>query len=106
MELDGPILMLNLLRFAPDGGAEAYARYGAAAAPFLEKAGASIRYLGQVAGTFIGGEDWDEVILVEYPSKAAFLAMSGDPDYPGHLRAEALSDSRLICTQAGRAGDA
>ena len=39
MAIDGPVTMLNLLRFNPDGGAEAYARYGAAAAPFLEMSG-------------------------------------------------------------------
>jgi len=96
---DGPIFMLNLLRFAPDGGAEAYARYGQAAAPFLGKSGASVRYLGNVKATVIGGEPWDEVVLVEYPSVAAFLEMTGDPDYPSALRAGALADSRLYCTQ-------
>lgn len=99
MSLDGPIFMLNLLRFTPDGGAEAYARYGEAAAPHLEKTGASVRYLGNVMATVIGGETWDEVILVEYPSVAAFLQMTGNPDYPSALRAGALADSRLYCTQ-------
>ena len=46
-----------------------------------------------------GGEDWDEVILVEYPSIQAFFAMTGDPDYPSALRAGALADSRLYCSQ-------
>jgi len=99
MALDGPIFMLNLLRFAADGGAEDYARYGQAAAPFLSKSGASVRYLGNVQATVIGGESWDEVVLVEYPSLAAFLQMTGDPDYPSALRAGALTDSRLYCTQ-------
>jgi len=99
MSLDGPVIMLNLLRFAPGGGAEAYRRYGEAAGPFLQKTGASIRYLGNVVATVIGGETWDEVILVEYPSVSAFLEMTGDPDYPSQLRAGALSDSRLYCTQ-------
>lgn len=99
MAIDGPVTMLNLLRFHPDGGYEAYARYGAAAAPFLERSGARVRYLGQVAATVIGGEPWDLVILVEYPSSQAFLEMSGNPDYPATLRAEALLDSRLYCTQ-------
>ena len=39
LAIDGPVTMLNLPRFNPDGGAEAYARYGAAAAPFLERGG-------------------------------------------------------------------
>jgi uncharacterized protein (DUF1330 family) len=97
--LPGPVLMLNLLRFAPDGGAEAYRRYGGAAAPVLEKSGARVRYLGQVMGTVIAGETWDEVILVEYPTVQAFLDMSMAPDCPAELRAGALADSRLYCTQ-------
>lgn len=99
MDLEGPVVMLNLLRFAPDGGAEAYARYAEAAQPFLERVGASVRFMGNVAATVIGGEEWDEVVLVEYPSKQAFLDMIGDPEYPHEIRAGALVDSRLYCTQ-------
>jgi uncharacterized protein (DUF1330 family) len=101
MKLDGPVIMLNLLRFAPDGGAEEYARYGAEASPFLQRSGATVRYLGDVAATIIGGEDWDQIILVEYPSIQKFLEMSGDPEYPGEIRAGALADSRLYCTREG-----
>ena len=104
MDIDGPIVMLNLLRFNPDGGEEAYAAYGAAACPHLQKSGASIRYLGSVAATIIGGEEWDRIILVEYPSKQAFLEMSQAGDYPSEIRAGALLDSRLVCTLPAAAG--
>ena len=99
MDIDGPIVMLNLLRFKPDGGAEEYARSGTAAAPHLRHSGATLNYIGEVAATIIGGEDWDRIILVEYPSKVAFLEMFSNPDYPGEIRAGALADSRLYCTQ-------
>ncbi len=99
LALDGPIVMLNLLKFRQDGGAEEYAHYGTQAAPFLEKAGATIRYLGDVATTVIGGEEWDEAILVEYPSKQAFLDMFSDPNYPSDIRGNSLVDSRLYCMQ-------
>jgi uncharacterized protein (DUF1330 family) len=99
LDADGPIVMLNLLRFRPDGGAETYARYAEAAAPFLQKSGASVRYMGDVAATVIGGERWDEVLLVEYPSTRAFFEMVGDPKYPAQLRTDALVDSRLYCMQ-------
>lgn len=99
MDLEGPVVMLNLLRFAPDGGAKSYAKYAQAAQPFLEKVGASVRFMGSVETTVIGGEEWDEVVLVEYPSKQAFLAMIGDPGYPHKMRADALLDSRLYCTR-------
>lgn len=103
--LDGPLVMLNLLRFAPDGGEEAYRAYGEAATPFLQKSGASIRFFGKGAGTVIGGEEqWDEVILVEYPSMQAFIEMTSDPDYPSELRSGALVDSRLYCTIEGAMG--
>ena len=102
-ELDGPIVMVNLLRFVPDGGAQSYARYIQAALPFLENVGGCVRYLGDAVATVIGGEEWDEVMLVEYPSRQAFFEMVGDPDYPADLRASALLDSRLICTTARNA---
>jgi uncharacterized protein (DUF1330 family) len=48
----------------------------------------------------IGGEsdDWDAVILVEYPSRAAFLDMTSSSDYRevSKDRSGALIDSRLI----------
>ena len=103
-ELDGPLVMVNLLRFAPDGGAERYRAYGAAATPFLNKYGATVRFLGTGLATVIGGEEWDEVILVEYPSKQAFLDMISDPDYPSDLRTGALADSRLFCTRPADLG--
>ena len=99
LNLEGPIVMLNLLRFNPDGGRETYAEYGQAAAPFLQQSGAQLRYLGDVAAAVIGPEDWDEIILVEYPSLQAFFEMIGNPEYPSEIRAAALSDSRLYCTQ-------
>ena len=101
MDIDGPLVMINLLRFDPDGGREEYARYGAAAAPFLMKSGAKIRFHGAVQGTVIGPDDdeWDEVILVEYPNKKSFFEMTGHPDYPARIRADALIDSRLYCSQ-------
>lgn len=102
LELDGPVVMLNLLRFRPDGGAEEYAAYGAAALPFLGRVGATVRYLGDGAATVIGPDVWDEVVLVEYPSVQAFFDMTGDPEYPWELRAGALVDSRLYCTQLRR----
>jgi len=98
MDHEGPLVMLNLLRFAPDGGREQYGRYAAAVTPFLATAGASLTCRGDVVATVIGGDEWDEMILVEYPSVAAFLEMAGAPDYPGELRATALIDSRLYCT--------
>jgi uncharacterized protein (DUF1330 family) len=110
---DGPVVMLNLLRFkdhadgvdAADGitGAEAYARYGAEAVPFLKHAGGRILWSGMAQQSVIGPDaaEWDMAIVVEYPSRAAFLQMVANPEYQAshRHREAALVDSRLIACQ-------
>jgi uncharacterized protein (DUF1330 family) len=107
---EGPIVMLNLLRFkeSADGidagdeisGAQAYARYGAEATKFLARAGGRILWSGAAQESVIGPHEreWDMVLVVEYPSRTAFLAMVGDPQYQTihRHREAALDDSRLI----------
>lgn len=92
-----PLVTLNLLAFKPDGGRERYEEYGAAVAPLLEKAGGRIAFLGQPAAALIGDGSWDLVVLVEYPTRQAFLEMIGSPEYQavGHLRTEALTKGEL-----------
>ncbi len=94
---DGPVFMLNLLVFKPDGGKERYAEYGAAVAPCLEKVGGRIVFLGEPAAPLLGDDSWDMVALVEYPSRQAFLDMIGSEEYQaiGHLRTEALAKGEL-----------
>jgi uncharacterized protein (DUF1330 family) len=85
----GPVVMLNLLKFKPraDGGngsgAKEYARYGEAAVRMVEERGGRIVWQGTAEQILIGdaAEDWDVVVLVEYPSRKAFLEMVSDPDY-------------------------
>lgn len=109
---DAPIVMLNLLRFKEhaDGidegvsGAEAYGRYGEAATPFLERVGGRLLIAVAAQQTFIGPEagEWDMALMVEYPSRKAFLEMATDPEYLEihQHRDAALADSRLIvCEQ-------
>jgi len=93
----GPVVMLNLLRFKPDGGRERYLEYGAAAAPALERAGGRIVWAGQPAAPLLGEQGWDMVALVEYPRRQSFLDMIGSPEYQEivHLRTEALERSEL-----------
>jgi uncharacterized protein (DUF1330 family) len=89
--------MLNLLRFKPDGGRERYAEYGAAVTPLLEKAGGRAVFLGESALPLLGEGRWDSVLLVEYPSRQAFLDMIASVEYQaiGHLRTEALEQGEL-----------
>jgi uncharacterized protein (DUF1330 family) len=98
----GPVYMLNLLRYKPEGGRERYAEYGAAAQPFLEGVGGEIVYAGECSTLLVGpdGHDWDTMIVVRYPSRGAFGEMVGNPDYQAttHLRTEALEDAVLQAT--------
>lgn len=118
---DGPIAMLNQLRFAeradypedfeadPCTGAEAYARYAAVALEKITGVGGSIGWMGEAQQTVIGPADeaWDQCFVVNYPSKQAFLDMISDPEYQAAVphRTAALADSRLIrCAPAEAPG--
>src|SRR5262245_58862244 len=94
---EGPVCMLNLLEFLPDGGAERYTEYGAAVAPLLAKVGGRPIFAGRPAETLIGEGEWDLMVLVSYPTRQAFLDMVSSPDYQriAHLRTEALQRSEL-----------
>ena len=98
---DGPVVMVNLLKFKPEGGAESYAEYAKAAIKPLAAVGAKLIYRGRYRMPVIGDDDWDEILLVEYPSIAAFIEMTSNKDYQAimHYRTEALIDSRLWATK-------
>ncbi|MFP4194466.1 MAG: DUF1330 domain-containing protein [Desulfobacterales bacterium] len=101
MDHDGPIVMLNLLKFKPDGGAELYNRYSEVAGRLVTEIGGRIIYYGSQKMPVIGHEEWDAVLLVQYPSVSAFLAMTSDERYQEavHYRNEALLDSRLYALE-------
>lgn len=92
----GPVVMLNLLRFADRSGYEAYLR---ATAPFLAKVGGEVVYAGLGGDALVAesGQAWDAVLLVRYPSRAAFAAMVADRGYREvtKLRALALEEAVL-----------
>ena len=92
-----PVTMLNLLAFKPEGGRERYAEYGAAVTPLLEKAGARVVFAAEAGTVLLGDGSWDMVLLVEYPTRRAFLEMIGSPGYQAiaHLRTEALTRGEL-----------
>jgi uncharacterized protein (DUF1330 family) len=97
----GPIVMVNLLKFKPHGGAESYRKYyEATKALMAEKAISRAVYRGNGLMPVIGDEEWDEIALYEYPSIEAFIEMNRNKDYQAVVpyRTEALLDSRLYCT--------
>ncbi|MEU0795261.1 DUF1330 domain-containing protein [Amycolatopsis sp. NPDC005961] len=96
----GPVVMLNLLRFRPDGGRESYQRYAEALGPAVNaRYGVRVEYLGDAGRALVAedGQAWDMVVLVRYPSRQAFADMIGDPEYQAvsHFRSEALVESVL-----------
>lgn len=97
----GAVVMLNLLRFAPDGR-HSYTRYAREIEPFLSKVGGAVVYAGDFATSLVpaDGTGWDAVLLVRYPSRQAFSQMVADPGYQRitHLRTEALQEAVLQAT--------
>ncbi len=95
----GPVVMLNLLRFRPDGGRERYAEYVEHFRRTSAPHGAEVVYAGD-GGTPLVGDDWDAVLLVRYPSRRAFSDMVRDPAYQqgSHLRTGALTEAVLQAT--------
>jgi uncharacterized protein (DUF1330 family) len=94
---EGPVTMLNLLAFQPDGGRERYMEYGEAVAPLLDKVGGRLVFQGPASPVVLGERSWDLILLVEYPTRQAFLDMVGSSEYQAvaHLRTEALSRGEL-----------
>jgi uncharacterized protein (DUF1330 family) len=86
----GPVVMLNLLKFKARAtsadattGEAAYRAYGDAAVAMIEERGGSVIWAGVADQILIGdpADDWDQVLLVQYPSRAAFLDMISQPSY-------------------------
>ncbi len=106
---DGPIHMLNLVRYRkhavyPDGreatGAEAYAAYGSESGPIFRGLGGKIIWSGDFRLMLIGPEEehWDACFIAEYPNADAFVSMIKNADYQKAVihRQAAVDDSRLI----------
>ena len=99
----GPVVMLNLLRYA-EGGRELYAQYAAALTDtFLPRYGGEVLYAGDGSTALVAedGQTWDTVLLVRCPSREAFSAMVADPEYQQvtELRTRALTAAVLQATE-------
>jgi uncharacterized protein (DUF1330 family) len=96
----GPVVMLNLIAFAP-GGADKYMQYieRFTSSGVNERYGVQIVYAGKGHPSLVAadGRDWDMVAMVSYPSRRHFVEMVNDPDYQAfeHLRAEAVATAVL-----------
>lgn len=113
--IQGPVVMLNLLRFrevadyaadpelapaTPISGAAAFQRYIDHTLPYLHETGGELVFLGTGGPYLIGPESgrWDLVMLVRQASVESFMAFAAHPAYLAGLghRTAALEDSRLL----------
>ena len=96
---EAPVVMLNLLRFVPEGGQASYLNYASENSAVWERYGAEVLYAGVGHPALVAdpGQEWDAVAIVRYPSRRAFLQMVRDPEYLAneHLRTDALTESVL-----------
>ena len=107
---DGPIAQVNLLKFRvraeyrdvdpENGGGEAgsvaYRRYADAFRVAAAEAGGVCLLFGDVERYVIGNGDWDAVLVMQFPSRAAFIATLNHVDYPDMHRHR---DAGLLCQE-------
>ena len=100
---DGPIVMLNLLKFKEDGGLAEYAKYSALVQPMVVKLGGKVLFVGRTHFCLIGDANWDAVALVQYPTKQAFIAMTTSAEYQAihHHRDAGLAGQVLYALVQG-----
>ncbi len=114
---DTPISMVNLLKFRDQAeygsgvaenrerltGREAYQRYATVALNKILENGGSIDFLAPSEQCFVGcdEDEWDQVVIVRYPSRAAYLAGFNSDEYQEAIRHRIAGlEKRLIlqCT--------
>jgi uncharacterized protein (DUF1330 family) len=103
----GPVVMVNVLRFNKGEGAGEYQKYAEKVAPILEKIGAKPLYMGAFDSTVIGDfdETFDAIALVQYPSRKAFVEMAMSEEYQAiHPHRDKGLDSQWLL--ASTPGDA
>jgi uncharacterized protein (DUF1330 family) len=77
----GPVVMVNMLQLRDR---EAYRRYSELTMPLIKARGGTVLWAGNGEAVAFGdpaADRWDYVVLVRYPSRAAFLDMIGSPEY-------------------------
>ncbi|MCH7958978.1 MAG: DUF1330 domain-containing protein [Candidatus Hydrogenedentes bacterium] len=102
MESEGTIVILYVIKFNRDGGREIFEQYEKNLMPLVNAKGGRVLYKGSFLNTMIGRGMWDRVMLVEYPSRSAYLELMGSDAFlhEDYLRIEAVEDMRMFCLQA------
>jgi hypothetical protein len=110
-EEDGPIYMVNLMKYrevaeydekgggtSTISGREADDKYNPAS--ILNKIGASIVFVADVAGNHVGDEDWDRIAIVRYATRRSFIEMQSRKDFGDkhvHKAAGMLRTTLIAC---------
>lgn len=119
---EGPICQINLLTYhkiaqykegepeaaeGPISGRDAYHRYAHPFQRVAESNGGRCLMMGSVERTLIGDSNFDEAMIMFFPSRHAFLATVGHENYRDihrHRRA-GLKEQDLITTRPELIGD-
>ncbi|KAI5240265.1 SET domain-containing protein [Aureobasidium subglaciale] len=99
-EHDGPVTMLNLLKFKPNGK-QSYYQYGQEFIKVAGKRGGDAKIVGNVIPADGAKSGWDEIAIVHYASIKHFCDMLAGEDYQAineKFRLPALEDTLLVCT--------
>lgn len=108
---DAPVIMVNLVRLKAKAGSgngsgwDAYLRYSAKTAPMIKARGGTILWSGKAEAVALGDADenqWDFVVLVRYPSRAAFLDMTTSQAYENEAnpeRVDGVEEHVIVATR-------
>ena len=93
----GPVVMVNMLRLRDRA---AYTRYSELTMPLIKARGGTVIWAGDGEAVAYGdaaADRWDYVVLVRYPSRAAFLVMLASPEYAAaNVHREAAVEKHVI----------
>jgi uncharacterized protein (DUF1330 family) len=90
-------------RSEPATGVDAMLRYAATSGRCLEAVGGRFLLQGLPAGVLWGDDDeWDLVVVAEYPDSDAFFRLLADPDYEQAFVHRRAAVERQRVTVAGR----
>ena len=107
---DGPIAQVNLLKFrvtaeypadhelhgTDEPGAAAYRRYVDAFQVAADEVDGQCLLYGLTERYFIGQGDWDAVLVMHFPNRAAFIRTLNHPDYHAMHQHR---DAGLLCQE-------
>lgn len=99
---EGIIYMINLFKYVPETGLRSFNEYEKFTKKYVsESLGGRLILRSKYLMTFVGDDDWDEILIVEYPSARLFLSMLSNDMYlkAKEHRLKAFTNWRLYVTK-------